>query len=76
MVQIKDSVLRDSGFRTASPPRIARHGIRMMPRGGPAWRGGPGSGSGKDVRTMLFDADDNSDCQQLVNNLSRVLVCR
>jgi hypothetical protein len=54
MVQIKDSVFRDSGsLQPSIPPHRSGACIRMMPRGGSAWPGGPAVGSGKDARTAF-----------------------
>ena len=73
MVQIKDSVLRDSGIRPAFPP--FRYGVRisMMPRRPFCVVWLSGIRSGKDVRAAFWMPDDGNDCQQLVNNLSREL---
>ena len=73
MVQIKDSVLRDSGFRPAFPP--LRYGVRifMMPRRPFCVVWLSGIRFWKDARTAFLMPGDDSDCQQLVNNLSREL---
>lgn len=63
MVQIKDSVLRDSVPERPFPHASHRLRIRMMPTGGPVWRGGPDDGAGKDVRTAFWMPDDDSGCQ-------------
>ncbi len=73
MVQIKDSVLRVSGIPSGFSPH--RPGVRIvvMPhrRICAAWPSG--IRCGKDVRTAFLTQDDAGGCQQLVNNLSRVL---
>ena len=74
MVQIKDSVLRDSGIRPAFPPASLRrahlHDAAPVVLCG---FGCPVSGPGRMSAPRFWMPDDDSDCQQLVNNLSRVL---
>ena len=72
-MQIKDSVLRDSGIRPAFPP--LRSGVRISVMARRPFRVVRLSGIRfwKDVRTAFLTPSDDSDCQQLVNNLSREL---
>ena len=73
MVQIKDSVLRDSGVPPGCFPASSRYAHLLD--AAPAVRHDcpSGVGNGKAFRTAFLAPDDDSDCQQLVNNLSREL---
>ena len=73
MVQIKDSVLRDSGVPPGCFPASSRYA--HLHDAAPALRCDMSAAvrDGKDVRTAFSTPDDDSDCQQLVNNLSREL---
>ena len=73
MVQIKDSVLRVSGNPPGLPPHRPGVRISVMPPRRSCLDDCPVSGPGRMSAPRFRTPGDDSDCQQLVNNLSRVL---